>query len=312
MSSIDGGKPPYQGIRTFMRSTYTQDLTDVDIAVIGIPLDLGTTNRPGTRMGPADIRDVSLRRCSGDNPRYGCNPVNYAKIVDYGDLNLVLGDITKSVDLISIQMEQILKSGVHPVILGGDHTITYPILKAFYQQNQQPMAIVHFDAHHDYWSENYGAPIAHGTWLYHAVQEGLVDVENSFMLGIRCPSEPTHVENLRNLGMTVWDYDFVHEKGMAEIARRIDFKLNDTPVYLTFDVDGLDPAYAPGTGTPEPGGFTTQEAMLLLHGLRNLNWKGMDVVEVSPMYDVGQITSLAACSIAWNYISGIAPSIGTK
>lgn len=306
MSNIKGGKPPYEGIRTFMRSEYTHDTTNVDVAIVGIPLDIGTTNRPGTRMGPMEIRDVSVRRCSGANPRYGIDPAQELKIIDYGDFGLVLGDLNKSVDAIHNQMLDLLKTNVHVVSLGGDHTITYPILKAHYEYTGQPMAIVHIDAHHDYWNENYGTEVAHGTWVYHAIKNGYVDVEHSFMLGIRCPSDPKFVKELRDLGMTVWDYDYVNNMGPKQVAFQIDFKLNQKPVYLTFDVDGLDPAYAPGTGTPEPGGFTTNEAMQLLYHLRNLNWKGMDIVEVSPVYDVGQITSVAACSMVWNYISGLA------
>lgn len=266
--------------------------------VAGIPFDLGVTNRAGARQGPAAIRAASRMLVDGDNPATWRDPAQ-AGIADIGNFALALGDIAASLELIERQAA----ACSHLIALGGDHTIALPLLRALRRKVGQPLALVHFDAHVDTWPDNFGAAIAHGSVFYHAIVEGLVDPRRMVQIGIRSPVSRDIWQWGIDQGITVLtaeDLHLSHPQAVADTIRRV---VGDQPAYLSFDIDALDPAFAPGTGTPEVGGLATWQAMAILKRLGGLDWRGMDVVEVLPACDVAEITALAAATVAWHYLS---------
>jgi agmatinase len=267
------------------------------IAVAGVPLDLGTTNRAGARDGPAAIRRASRMLVDGAHP---ATRVDFRSLAlsDVGDFALALGDLAGSLALIETQAAQ----HDHLVALGGEHGISLPLLRALAQRVGGPLALVHFDAHLDTWPESFGQRFSHGQPFFHALAEGLVDPKRMIQIGIRSPVEPEIMDWTRAQGVTVLSAIEVHETGPAAIAARIAEVVGQAPVYLSFDIDALDPAFAPGTGTPEVGGLATWQAQAVLRRIGGLDWRGMDVVEVAPAYDVAEITALAAATIAWEYL----------
>jgi agmatinase len=266
------------------------------ICVAGIPFDLGTTNRAGARFGPAAIRQASRMLVDGDHPVHWVNPATLP-LADIGNFSIVLGDIGKSLAAIEAQADQIK----HLVALGGDHGITLPLLRAF-AKRRGPAALIHFDAHVDTWPDNFGQELAHGSVFRHAIAEGLVAPERMVQVGIRSPVERAVHDWTRDQGVTMITAQDVHEQGPAAIAAQIRQVIGEAPVYLSFDIDVLDPAFAPGTGTPEIGGLASWQAQAILRRLRGLQYIGMDLVEVSPSYDVAEITALAGATMAWEYI----------
>jgi agmatinase len=281
--------PSYAGALSFLRRKYTRDLTGADIAVTGVPMDTATSNRPGARFGPRGIRAVSSS-LSWERPwPWEIDPMEALNIIDYGDCQFDYGNPAGVPGEITDHIAEILAAGVGTLVFGGDHFITYPVIEA-YAKHHGPLSLVHFDAHSDTWADD-GDRIDHGTMFWHAVKRGLVDDKRSAQIGLRTTNDEP-------LGFNIFDARFVHEHGPARVAEEVRKVVGDHPVYLTFDIDCLDPCYAPGTGTPVCGGLTTHQALEIIRGLLGINLVGMDVVEVAPAYDVGEITSFAAATLA--------------
>jgi agmatinase len=264
--------------------------------VAGIPFDIGTTNRSGARAGPAAIRAASRMLVDGAHPQFWNEPAAM-DLADIGDFATALGDIPASIALIEAQARRI----GHLVAFGGDHTVTLPLLRALLHR-QGPPALIHFDAHVDTWPDNFGQPLGHGSVFYRAIVEGLVQPQRMIQIGIRSPVTREVYDWTVERGVTIIPALDVHELGPAAVAARIRDTVGDAPVYLSFDIDALDPAFAPGTGTPEVGGLTTWQVQAILRRLTNLAFIGMDVVEVAPAYDIAEITALAGATVAWEYL----------
>jgi agmatinase len=277
---------------------------DAAICIAGVPFDLGTSNRPGARFGPAAIRQASRMLVDGDHPASWAE-VERLDIADIGDFRIAHGDIQGSLAKIEEQAGQI----GHLVALGGDHTITIALLRAL-ARRKGPLALVHFDGHVDTWPESFGLAWGHGSPFYHAIEEGLIDPHRTIQIGIRSPMHREIFDWTTGKGVTIVTAEDVHETGPQAVARRVREIVGSGPAYLSFDVDALDPAFAPGTGTPEVGGLATWQARAILRRLAGLDFCGMDVVEVSPPYDVAEITALAAATVAWDYIALLAPRAG--
>jgi agmatinase len=275
------------------------------ICVAGIPYDLGTSNRPGARFGPNAIRMASRMLVDGDHPIAGTVPARDKPgqdIADIGDFRIAHGDIQGTLKAIEAQAKPLR----HLVALGGDHTVTLGLLRAL-AARQGPLALVHFDAHVDTWPESFGQRFGHGSPFYHAIEERLIDPHRTVQIGIRSPMEKSVHEWTRDKGVTILFAETVHERGPQATAERVREVVGDAPAYLSFDVDALDPAFAPGTGTPEIGGLFSWQAQAIVRRLAGLSFRGMDVVEVSPPYDVSEITALAAATFAWEYLALLAP-----
>ena len=274
---------------------------DATICVAGIPFDLGTSNRPGARFGPAAIRQASRMLVDGDHPASWAE-IEKIDLADIGDFRIAHGDIEGSL----AKIEEQAAAFRHLVALGGDHTITLALLRALARRKGR-VGLVHFDGHVDTWPESFGLVFGHGSPFYHAIEEGLIDPHRTIQIGIRSPLHRDIFDWTVGRGVTIVSAEEVHETGPQAVAERIRKAVGTEPAYLSFDVDALDPAFAPGTGTPEVGGLATWQARAILRRLAGLNFAGMDVVEVSPPYDVSEITSLAAATMAWDYIALLAP-----
>lgn len=279
----------YSGALSFCRRRYTRDLAGVDVAVIGVPCDLRTTNRPGARFGPRSIRAASVSISWNRLDDWGFDVFDRLAVVDYGDCNFDHGRPETVPDAIEEQIKFIIDRGTAVLCLGGDHFISYPSLRA-HAAKHGPLSLVHFDAHSDTWKDE-EPRIDHGNMFWHALNEGLIVPEQSVQIGLR-------TYNANTWGFNWLKAPWIHEHGAAATIAEIRRVVGDRPCYLTFDIDCLDPAYAPGTGTPVIGGLTTWQAQQILRGLAGMNFVGMDVVEVAPIYDVGEITSLAGATIA--------------
>lgn len=266
--------------------------------VAGVPFDLGTTNRPGARLAPAAIRAASRMLVDGENPAGWRDPLNRG-VADIGDFAIALGDIKASLELIERQAA----GHSHLITLGGDHTITLALLRALAKRLGGPVGLVHFDAHVDTWPDNFGQSLAHGSVFYHALGEGLVDPRRMVQIGIRSPVQKEVHDWTTGRGVTIVTAEEVHLSTPAQIAQHVADVVGHGPVYLSFDIDALDPAQAPGTGTPEVGGLFAWQALGILRRLDQLQWVGMDVVEVCPPYDQSEITALAAATVAWQYLT---------
>ena len=282
----------FGGAVSFLRRRYTKDLTGVDLAVTGVPFDQAVTHRPGTRFGPRAIREASCLQPF--DPPYGWDgfdPLSDFSIIDYGDLGFDYAKVSDFPDALTDHIRKILTKGVPTLTLGGDHYITYPILKA-HAEKHGSISLLQFDAHSDTWIDDDESRIDHGTMFYKAMKAGVIDPATSCQVGIRTVNtdDPGNIPCL--------DARFVHEHGPVETARRIKEILGDRPVYLTFDIDCLDPSAAPGTGTPVWGGLTSGQAAIILRDIAGLNIVGGDVVEVSPAYDTTGATAIAGAHVA--------------
>jgi agmatinase len=266
------------------------------ICVAGIPFDLGTTNRAGARFAPSAIRQASRMLIDGDHPVHWVNPCALP-FADVGNFTIALGEIAASLAEIEAQAARIN----HLVALGGDHGVTLPLLRALVKRSG-PCALIHFDAHVDTWPENFGQAFAHGSVFYRAIREGLIEPRRMVQVGIRSPVERSVHEWTLAQGVTIVTAQDVHEEGPAVVSDRIRQVVGDASVYLSFDIDALDPAYAPGTGTPEIGGLASWQAQAIFRRLRGLSFIGMDLVEVCPAYDVAEITALAGATMVWEYL----------
>ena len=284
----------YCGALSFMRRPYSKDMDGAEVVVAGVPYDLAVTNRPGTRFGPRAIRQASSQIAWGGGPwRWPFDPTEVLRITDWGDMTLDHGQPQAMPAAIEEQADALLSSGARLLCLGGDHFVTYPLLKA-HAKRHGPIALLQFDSHSDTWRED-GKRIDHGTMFFHGAQEGIIDVDHSVQIGIRSGNPETH-------GFTVLDADYLIETPVAEIVAKIQAVTAGRPVYLTFDIDCLDPSVAPGTGTPVCGGPSFQRVERVLTGLTDLNIVGADVVEVSPPFDHADITALAGATLAMNII----------
>ncbi|PWG63097.1 agmatinase [Sediminicurvatus halobius] len=282
----------YGGALSFLRRRYTRDLRGVDVAVTGIPLDITTSYRPGARLGPAAVRAASAQLAELPAFPWGFDPFERLAVVDYGDCYLDFGHPERIPEAITAHAREILAGGARLLSLGGDHFSTYPLLRA-HAERHGPLALLQFDAHPDTWPDD-GHRLDHGTMFRRAAEEGIIDVDHSVQVGIRTHAEP--------MGFTVLDAPWVHDAGPRETIRRIRDAVAGKPVYLTFDIDCLDPGCAPGTGTPVPGGLSSAQALAIMRGLAGVDFIGMDVVEVAPPYDTAGITALAAAHLAHDWL----------
>ncbi|MDP1767006.1 MAG: agmatinase [Methylotenera sp.] len=276
-------------------------------AVAGIAWDGCVTNRPGTRFGPNAIRQASHMLCGDDHPLFDVSPVKHT--VDLGNLPLPNTSLEAMRAALAPQANRLITQ--HTMVwLGGDHSITLPLLRAYHAYYRQPLACIHFDAHCDTWESHFGEPSGHGTWVYEAITEGLVDPKTFIQIGIRSSGERAAREFVNDQGGRIFTARELRGKDGAGLQSVIDevrqrmMEAGNPPLYLTFDIDALDPAFAPGTGTPEVGGLTTAQAMTLLEAWHDLNWIGMDCVEVSPPYDHAELTSNAAATLIWTWLCG--------
>ena len=297
--------PRFSGIKTFMRLPFIKKLEGVDFAIIGVPSDAGASFRTGQREGPAAIRKVSalLRH---HNPILNISPYDFLSGIDYGDLPVVPGYIEEGYKRIEENLIPVLEAGIVPILLGGDHAITLPELRAITKIHGQ-VSLIHFDSHSDTVDEYFGKPYNHGTPFKRAVEENLLLVDNSIQVGLRGSIySPEHLDIPKDLGFEVITTQEVREIGIKEVTKRIYDRIRQTKVFISFDIDFVDPAFAPGTGTPEVGGFTSSEAIELVRGLKGLNFVGFDLVEVLPAFDPSEITALLATNIIYEFISLLA------
>ncbi|MEZ9675358.1 agmatinase [Vibrio breoganii] len=282
----------YSNSMSFMRRPYLRDpvSAEADLVVFGVPLDLATSGRPGARMGPDAIRRASVNLAwEGKKFPWDFNVFDRARVIDVGDLVFDSGDAEGFTARLEAATDEILKSGKTMLALGGDHFITLPILRA-YAKHYGEMALIHFDAHTDTYA--HGSAYDHGTMFYHAPNEGLISAEHSVQIGIRTEYEQ------QDHGFTVINAMQANDQSADEIVAQIRKVIGDKPVYATFDIDCLDPAFAPGTGTPVCGGLNSDKVLKILRGLAGVNIVGMDVVEVSPAYDHADLTALAGATVA--------------
>jgi agmatinase len=297
--------PRFSDVRTFMRLPNVRDLENADAAIVGAPFDTGATFRAGARFGPEGIRSAShlLRRY---NPSLDVSIFDHLSVIDYGDVPVVPGYIEDSYRRIAEGLEPLHRSGVVPIVLGGDHSIALPELRAAAAVHG-PLALVQFDSHPDTWDSYFGERHTHGTPFRRAVEEGLLDTSRSIQVGMRGSIyDRDDWDDAREMGFDLVPTDEVRDRGIPSVIDRIRERAKDAKTYVSFDVDFVDPAYAPGTGTPEIGGFTSREAQEFLRGLAGLKVVGCDVVEVYPAYDPAQITALLAANVAHEFLSLLA------
>ncbi|MBX7446476.1 agmatinase [Mycolicibacterium sp. 3033] len=295
--------PRYAGLATFARLPQRHEVADHDIAVIGVPFDSGVTYRPGARFGPAAIRQAS-RLLKPYHPALDINPFAQAQVVDAGDVSANPFDISEAVTQIRDAVAGLLvRPEQRVVLLGGDHTIALPALQAV-NQVHGPVALIHFDAHLDTWDTYFGAPCTHGTPFRRAAEQGLLVKDRSAHVGIR-GSLYDRADLLEDeaMGFTVVHCRDIDRIGIDGVIDRILTRVGDHPVYVSIDIDVLDPAFAPGTGTPEIGGMTSRELVAVLRALRTLRIVGADVVEVAPAYDNGEVTAVAAANLAYELVT---------
>jgi len=286
----------YSGALSYLRRRYTRDLQSVDVVVSGIAYDLGTSNRPGARFGPRAIRQASSHIAWGPQWPYDFDPLHRLAVIDWGDHAFDFGYPERMVEAVEANVIGFLQAGCFPMTMGGDHFVTYPLLRAAAKHHGGGLSLIHFDAHHDTTpSKN----LNHGTMFYHAVKEGLIDPARSLHMGVRMYVDEDD-------GFHVIDGWQIQRMSPADVGRRIHDVVGDNKAYVTFDIDFLDPAFAPGTGTPIVGGPTTTLALDVLRQLSGLNLVGMDLVEVAPDYDVGEVTSLAGASLMYQVLHVLA------
>jgi agmatinase len=294
--------PRFAGIRTFMRAPYVTDLTGVDAIVYGVPFDTATSYRTGPRFGPEAIRSASalLRPY---NPALRVDVVDAISIVDYGDMPVSPGDTERTYAQVEEALAPVVEAGIFAAALGGDHSITLAELRALAKRHG-PLALVQLDSHTDTWEQYFGQRYFHGTTFKRALEEGLLDAQASVQAGIRGSLYGAgDLQGARELGFTVLTSDELRELGPQRYGDLVRTKVRTRPVFVSFDVDFLDPAFAPGTGTPEIGGFSTADALAFVRALRGVQLAGCDVVEVSPPYDgPGMVTALAAANVLYELL----------
>ena len=305
--------PRFGGPATMMRLPSQSTAEGLDACFVGIPMDIGTSNRPGTRLGPRQIRDES-RMLRPYNMATGAAPFDRLQVADIGDIPINTFDLKKSVDIIRAAYRDILATGVIPLTLGGDHTLTWPILDAV-KERHGPVALIHVDAHADINDTMFGEKVAHGCPFRRAWENGCLLNDKVFQIGLRGTGYgPDDFDWARDKGWTVIQAEEIWYKSLAPLMEKIRHQIGSAPVYLTFDIDSLDPAFAPGTGTVEPGGLSTWQALEIVRGCAGLNLVGCDLVEVSPPYDPSGNTALIGANLLYEMLCvlpGVAPGIGS-
>ncbi len=302
--------PRYSGIATFARLPRIEDVQRADIAVVGIPFDSGVSYRPGTRFGPSHVRESS-RLLRPYNPAQDVSPFQLAQVVDAGDIPVNPFDLTEAVTEVERAALALGEQVQRIVTIGGDHTVALPLLRAVAAKHG-PVAVLHFDAHLDTWDTYFGAPITHGTPFRRASEEGLIDLTASCHVGTRGPLySKQDLEDDERLGFSIVSSEYVEEHGVEAAIDRILTRIGDKPLYVSIDIDVLDPAHAPGTGTPEAGGLTSRELLRILRALRDRDIVGADVVEVSPAYDHAQMTGIAASHVVYELVTLLAARLAS-
>jgi agmatinase len=304
VGQVDGLKVPrYAGLTTFARLPRLQDVDDYDVAVVGVPWDSGVTYRPGARFGPSAIRQAS-RLLRPYNPALDAQPFRHAQVVDAGDVAANPFDIARAIDETREGLAALITPAGRQVLsLGGDHTMALPALQAMHSVHG-PLALVHFDAHLDTWNTYFDAPYTHGTPFRRASEQGLVVKGSSAHVGIRGSLyDRQDLLDDEELGFTIVHCRDIDRIGVDGIVERVVERVGDHPVYVSIDIDVLDPAFAPATGTPEAGGMTSRELLGVLRGMRELRLVGADIVEVSPVYDHAEVTAVAAANIAYELVT---------
>ncbi len=297
--------PRFTGPSTFARLPYVRTLEDVDLAVVGVPFDTGVTYRVGGRFGPNAVRAASVM-LRPYNPNLDVKPFDVLSCVDHGDVAIVPGYTERSYAAIESAVTPIVEAGVVPLLIGGDHACTLPHLRA--TRSRGPVAVIDFDSHTDAWDSYFGEKHNHGTWMRRAIEEGLVDVAHSIEVGLRGPLyDRADWTGLRSeLGLDYLTTEDVLRMGPAACAAAIRDRVADRPAFITFDIDVVDPAFAPGTGTPEPGGLSAHDALATVRGLTGIDFVGFDVVEVIPAYDPAGQTAFLAANLGFEMLSLVA------
>ncbi len=293
--------PRFGGIATMMRLPYTPEVTDLDVCFIGVPLDTGTSNRSGTRFGPRQIRAESCM-IRPYNMATRAAPFESFQVADAGDVAINTFNLKKTITIIEQTYDKILNANCKPLTLGGDHTISLPILRAIHKK-YGPVGIVHVDAHADINDAMFGESVAHGTPFRRAIEEGLLDPKRMVQIGLRASGYAADdFDWSRQQGARVVQAEECWYKSLSPLMQEVQEQLGDGPVYITFDIDGLDPAFAPGTGTPEIGGLTVHQGLEIVRGCRGLDIIGCDLVEVAPTYDTSGNTSLVAANLLFEML----------
>jgi agmatinase len=300
--------PRYAGPATFALLPRLDEVDRADVAIVGAPFDTGVSFRPGARFGPAHVREAS-RLLRPYNPAADVEPFATQQVVDAGDIAINPFDLTQAIAEVEAAARQLTSAGTRLVTIGGDHTIALPLLRAVTERHG-PVAVVHFDAHLDTWDTYFGAPVTHGTPFRRASEEGLLDLEACVHVGTRGPlyGREDLIDDTR-LGFQVISSVDLQEHGLAAAIGRMLDRIGDRPVYVSIDIDVLDPAHAPGTGTPEAGGLTSRELLAMVRAFASTNLVGADVVEVSPPYDHAQLTAIAASHVVYELVSAMAPRV---
>jgi agmatinase len=297
--------PRFAGPPTFAALPRVDEVSDVDVAVVGVPFDSGVSYRPGARFGPAHIRESS-RLLRPYNPALDVEPFARRQVVDAGDIAANPFDIGRAIESVEAGARELLERAGRLLTLGGDHTIALPLLRALHARHG-PLAVVHFDAHLDTWDTYFGADYTHGTPFRRAAEEGLLDPAGCLHVGIRGPLYTARdLVADAELGFQVVHARELDDLGARGVVERLRDRVGERPLYVSVDIDVLDPAFAPGTGTPEAGGLTSRELLAILRGLAGLDLTGADVVEVAPAYDHAQITGIAAAHVAYELLSAMA------
>ncbi len=297
--------PRFVGEATFLRLPRPGEVGDIDIAILGVPFDSGVSFRPGARFGPAHVRESS-RLIRPYNPALGIEPFAVAQVCDVGDLAVTPYSIDEAVATIQAGARELSERAAHLVAIGGDHTIALPLLRDVHRRHGR-VAVVHFDAHLDTWDTYFGQPITHGTLFRRAAEEGLLDRDGCLHIGTRASLyAASDLTDDRSFGFDIISADDLQDLGTRATVERMRERLQDRPVYVSVDIDVLEPGLAPGTGTPELGGLLGRELLGLIRGLAGLNIVGGDVVEVAPAYDHAQITGIAAAHVLYELVSAIA------
>ena len=297
--------PRFTGPSTFARLPFVRTLDEVDVAVVCVPFDTGVTYRVGGRFGPNAVRAASVM-LRPYNPNLDVKPFEHLSVVDYGDVAIVPGYTERSYLAIEREVTPIVEAGVVPLLVGGDHACTLPHLRA--TRSRGPVAVIDFDSHTDAWDSYFGEKYNHGTWMRRAIEEGLVDVGASIEVGLRGPLyEGSDWSGLRTeLGLEYLTTEDVLTRGPAATAAAIRERVGERPAFISFDIDVVDPAFAPGTGTPEPGGLSSHDVLAIVRGLTGIDFVGFDVVEVIPAYDPADQTSFLAANLAFEMLSLVA------
>ncbi len=297
--------PRFTGPSTFARLPYVTTLEDVDLAVVGVPFDTGVTYRVGGRFGPNAVRAASVM-LRPYNPNVGVSPFEVLSCVDAGDVSIVPGYTQRSYDAIERHVAPIVKAGVVPLLIGGDHACTLPHLRA--TRSRGPVAVIDFDSHTDAWDSYFDEKYNHGTWMRRAIEEGLVDTAHSIEVGLRGTlyGADDWTSLTDELGLAYLTTEQVLTMGAEQVADAIRARVGDRQAFISFDIDVVDPAFAPGTGTPEPGGLSAHDALAIVRRLTGIDFVGFDVVEVIPAYDPAGQTAFLAANLGYEMLSLVA------